>query len=204
MNVLNVCPFHLEKDKIRVLWEITPYCNMYCKHCLFYENTKIEKAKELTTEEVYKIIDNLSKEKKLNAIWLSGGEPLLRKDIVDICKKISEYDIKPTISTNGILLTDKLIKDLYNAGVTYIHLSIDGGNAKTHEALRGVKGSFNLLIKAMKTMDRLKNSPIKTGASFMVTEESIDEMEDVIQIAIDKNLSVISFYLVAELRKRSR
>ena len=47
-------------------------------------------------------------------------------------------------------------------------------------------------------------SPIKTGASFMVTEESIDEMEDVIQIAIDKNLSVISFYLVAELRKRSR
>ena len=41
----------------------------------------------------------------------------------------------------------------------------------------------------MKVMDRLKDSPIKTGASFMVTEESIDEMEDVIQIAIDKNLT---------------
>ena len=52
----------------------------------------------------------------------------------------------------------------------------------------------------MKAMDRLKNFPIKTGSSFMVTEESIDEMEDVIQIAIDKDLSVISFYLVAELR----
>ena len=122
---------------------------------------------------------------------------MLRKDIVDICKEISKHNIKPSISTNGILLTDKLIEDLYNAGVTYIHLSIDGGTAKTHEALRGVKGSFNLLMKAM---DKLKNSPIKTGASFMVTEESIDEMEDVIQIAIDKDLSVISFYLVAELR----
>ena len=82
------------------------------------------------------------------------------------------------------------------AGVDYIHLSIDGGTAKTHEELRGVKGSFDLLMKAM---DMLKASPIKTGASFMVTEESIDEMEKVIEIAVDKDLSVMSFYLVAEL-----
>lgn len=125
-----------------------------------------------------------------------GGEPLLRKDIVDICKKISDCNIRPSISTNGILLTDKLINELYKAGVNYIHLSIDGANAKTHEALRGVPGSFDLLMKAM---DRLKNSPIRTGASFMVTEDSIDELEDVISIALDKGLDVISFYLVAEL-----
>ena len=90
-----------------------------------------------------------------------GGEPLLRKDIVDICQKISEYNIKPSISTNGILLNKKLIEQLHNAGVDYIHLSIDGGTAKTHEALRGVKGSFELLMNAM---DMLKASPIKTGA----------------------------------------
>lgn len=125
-----------------------------------------------------------------------GGEPLLRKDIVDICQKISEYNIKPSISTNGILLNQKLIEQLHNAGVDYIHLSIDGGTANTHEALRGVKGSFELL---MNVMDMLKASPIKTGASFMVTEESIDEMEKVIEIAADKDLSVMSFYLVAEL-----
>lgn len=199
MKVLNSCPFHLKDEKIRILWEITPRCNMFCKHCLFYQNGEKEMNKELSTEEMYKIIDNIAKDKEVNAIWLSGGEPLLRKDIVDICKKISSYNIKPSISTNGILLTDKLIKELYNAGVTYIHLSIDGGKAETHEELRGAKGSFDLLMKAM---DRLKLSPIKTGASFMVTEDSINEIEDVIQIALDKDLSVISFYLVAELRKR--
>lgn len=196
MKVLNSCPFHLQDNKIRILWEITPRCNMFCKHCLFYQNTEKGIEKELSTKEMYKIIENVARDKDVNAIWLSGGEPLLRKDIVDICKKISEYNIKPSISTNGILLTDKLIKDLYNAGVTYIHLSIDGGTAKTHEDLRGVKGSFNLLMKAM---DKLKDSDIKTGASFMVTEDSINEMEQVIQIAVEKNLSVISFYLVAEL-----
>ena len=196
MKVLNSCPFNLQDDKLRILWEVTPRCNMFCKHCLFYQSNEKGINKELNTEDMYKIIQNVAQDNQVNAIWLSGGEPLLRNDIVDICKEISRYNITPSISTNGVLLTDKLIRNLYNAGVSYIHLSIDGGNAKTHEALRGVKGSFGHLIKAM---ERLKKSPIKTGASFMVTKESIDEMEDVIQIAIDKDLSVISFYLVAEL-----
>ena len=196
MKILNSCPFHLQDNKLRILWEVTPRCNMFCKHCLFYQNNEKGLEHELNTNEMYKIIENISQDKEINAIWLSGGEPLLRKDIVDICKAITSHGIKPSISTNGILLTDKLIKDLYNAGVSYIHLSIDGGTAKTHETLRGVKGSFNLL---MKTMDKLKNSPIETGASFMVTDDSIDEIEDVIKIAVNKNLNVISFYLVAEL-----
>ena len=196
MKILNACPFHLKDDKIRILWEVTPKCNMYCKHCLFFQNTQKGIEKELNTKQMYKIIENIAKDKSVNAIWLSGGEPLLRKDIVDICQKISDYNIKPSISTNGILLNEKLIEKLHNAGVDYIHLSIDGGTAKTHEDLRGVKGSFELLMKAM---DMLKESPIKTGASFMVTEDSIDEMEKVIEIAVDKDLRVMSFYLVAEL-----
>lgn len=196
MKVLNSCPFHLKDDKIRILWEITPYCNMNCKHCLFYENTKLENKEELSTKEVYKIIDNLAKEKSLNAIWLSGGEPLLRKDIVEICKYISSYGIEPSLSTNGILLDKQKIEELSNAGVKYIHLSIDGAKPQTHDNLRGVKGSFN---KLMNVLDLLKDSKIKCGASFMVTEDSIDEIDDVIKISKEKGLSVISFYLIAKL-----
>lgn len=196
MKVLNACPFHLKEDCVRVLWEITPYCNMNCKHCLFYENTKLDVEKELSTEEVYKIIDNLAQEKKLTAIWLSGGEPLLRKDIVEVCKYISEHGIEPSLSTNGILLTPEKIKALEEAGVKYIHLSIDGATANTHDTLRGVKGSFN---KLMQVLDYLKDSSIRRGASFMVTEDSIGEIEDVVQIAKEKELSVLSFYLVAKL-----
>ena len=201
MKILNACPFHLKEDKIRILWEITPYCNMQCKHCLFYENTKVDNQFELTTDQVFKIIDNLSKEKKLNAIWLSGGEPLLRKDIVDICKYISSYGIEPSLSTNGILLNPEKIKQLSMAGVKYVHLSIDGAKAETHDNLRGVKGSFD---KLMKVLDYLNGSTIKAGASFMVTDDSIDEMEDVIKIAKEKGLSVISFYLVAQLGRGAK
>lgn len=196
MKILNSCPFNLKDDKIRVLWEITPRCNMNCKHCLFFQSNDKSIKEEMNTKECFKIIENLSKEEKLDSIWLSGGEPLLRNDIVSICKKISEYGIKPSISTNGILLTKTLIDDLYQSGVRYIYLSIDGANAKTHDKLRGVNGAFK---KLMEVMDLLKNSRIETGASFMVTEDSIGEMEEVIKIAKEKKLSVISFYLVAQL-----
>ena len=201
MKILNSCPFNLSDDKTRILWEITPKCNMNCKHCLFYQNTKKGITKELSTEEVYTIIDNVSKDKNISAIWLSGGEPLLRKDIVEVCKYISSKGIVPSLSTNGILLNKDLIDRLYVSGVNYIHLSLDGAKAHTHDSLRGVMGSYD---KLMKVMDLLKDSPINVGASFMVTEESIDELEDVVKIAEDKSLSVLSFYLVAELGRGAK
>lgn len=155
----------------------------------------------MSLENIYKIIDNISKDENVNAIWISGGEPLIRKDIVEICKYISNKGIAPSISTNGVLLTEKLINDLYRAGIRYIHLSLDGAKAKTHNEMRGVENAFE---KLMEVMDLLKKSPINTGASFMVTEDSIGEIDDVLNLAKEKGLSVISFYLVAELGRGAK
>lgn len=169
---------------------------MNCKHCLFFQANQKGIQDELSTEEVMKIIHNVAQDDSVKAIWLSGGEPLLRDDIVAVCQEISDCGIEPSLSTNGVLLTSDLICDLWEAGVKYIHLSLDGANAETHNRLRGVPFAYEQL---MKVMDLLKSSPIRTGASFMVTEESIDEVDDVISIALEKGLSVMSFYLVAEL-----
>lgn len=201
MKIINSCPFNLEDGKTRILWEITPRCNMKCKHCLFFNNNCKDLKKELTTEEVFKIIDNVCKDTSVKAIWISGGEPLLRNDIVEICKYIKSKNIKPSLSSNGILLNKQLINDLYNAGVEYIHLSLDGSNAATHNKLRGVDNAFEEL---MRVLDLLKDSKIHKGASFMVTEESISEIEDILNIAKEKQLDVMSFYLVAELGRGAK
>lgn len=196
MKELNSCPFHLKDDSIRILWEITPRCNMNCKHCLFFQANQKGVQQELSTKEVMQMIHHIAEDKSVKAIWLSGGEPLLRQDIVSVCQEITNCGMEPSLSTNGVLLTPELIYDLHQAGVNYMHLSLDGANAETHNRLRGVPFAYEQL---MKVMDWLKDSPIRIGASFMVTEESIDEVEDVIQIALEKKLSVMSFYLVAEL-----
>ena len=120
----------------------------------------------------------------------------LEKILLIFANILVKHGIKPSISTNGSLLTKELIEKLYDAGVSYIHLSIDGSNSKTHNELRGVPNAFENL---MDKMELLKNSPINVGASFMVTEKSINEIDDVLEIARNKNLNVMSFYLVAEL-----
>lgn len=79
MKILNSCPFNLKDDKIRILWEITPKCNMNCKHCLFFQNNKELKDKDLSTEEIFEIIDNVSKDKAVNAIWLSRRRTTIKK-----------------------------------------------------------------------------------------------------------------------------
>ncbi len=196
MNILNACPFRLSDDKTRILWEITPKCNMKCKHCLFYSANDKKTMNELSFADVCKIIDNVAKDKNVSAIWLSGGEPLLRKDIVDICDRINNNAIIPSISTNGTLLTEDLIGNLYNAGVRYIHLSIDGATEQTHDSLRGVSGSFNKLMNAIKLLNKSK---ITIGASFMVTNNSFNEIGDVLDIALKSNFQTISFYIVANL-----
>lgn len=191
------CPFHLPDDEIRVLWEITSRCNMKCKHCLYYsDNSRNTGHMDLDFGNVKSIIENISKDGRVSSIWISGGEPLLRDDIVNVCSEISKHNITPSISTNGYLLTKELIQQLWSAGVRYMHLSIDGSSAHTHDVLRQTPGAFEKLLKGL---EMLALSPMATGASFMVTENSIGEVRGVYELAKSFGLKTLSFYTPAPL-----
>lgn len=197
ITILETCPFHLSDNKIRLLWEITSRCNMKCKHCLYYsDSSRNTSHADLDFGNVKRIIENISKDGRVSSIWISGGEPLVRADIVDVCSEISKYNITPSISTNGILLTKELIQQFWNAGVRYIHLSIDGSSASTHDSLRRTPGAFDKLLKGL---EMLASSPITTGASFMVTEHSIGEVRGVYELAKSFGLKTLSFYTPAPL-----
>lgn len=197
VTILDTCPFHLRDNEIRVLWEITSRCNMKCKHCLYYSDSHSNtSSQDLDYDNVKRIIENIAKDGRVSSIWISGGEPLVRDDIVDICAEISKQNITPSISTNGFLLTKEIILQLWNAGVRYIHLSIDGSRASTHDSLRQTPGAFARLLKGLKM---LASSPIVTGASFMVTENSIGEVRGVYELAKSFGLKTLSFYTPAPL-----
>ena len=196
-SILETCPFHLRDDKIRLLWEITSRCNLKCRHCLYYgHGVDEDRCRDLSVCEVERILDSIAEDKRVTAIWLSGGEPLVRKDIVEICSSITRHGIIPSISTNGTLLTANLIEALWTAGVHYIHLSIDGSKASTHDELRQSPGAFDKVLKAL---EMLASSPIDVGASFMVTEQSIGEVFDVYRLAQSFGVKTLSFYTPAPL-----
>lgn len=104
--------------------EITSQCNLKCLYC--HNNDYSNKEDDMTTEEIITLVKNIKNVFPINKVLLTGGEPLLNKDIVYIVEAITSLGIKPDLVTNGKLLTKELANDLINAGLKRIRLSIDG------------------------------------------------------------------------------
>ena len=189
------CPFTLTGSSSRVLWEVTGKCNLGCKHCLYFNNQK-KIVPDLSYQQMLRILDSIAQDGQIKAIWLSGGEPLLRKDLAAFAREISKRGIVPSVSTNGTLLTDDLAVELYDAGIRYVHLSIDGTTASVHDKLRNSPGAFDAVMRGI---DHLKNNRIHVGASYMVTKDSIPQVSDMVSLGSRKKLDVLSFYLVAPI-----
>lgn len=139
------CPFELN-------FAITYMCNSRCKTCNIW---KIKTKNELDLQEIKKIAKNI---KFIHWIRLTGGEPFLRKDYVDIAKVLDEeLDLYLlTTQTNSLVpsLTEKKVKDVlkFFKGRYIISVSLDGPK-EIHESIRGVRGAWE---KVMDTFGRLK------------------------------------------------
>jgi radical SAM protein with 4Fe4S-binding SPASM domain len=161
-----------------VLWDITYACNLSCAHCLTNSGKKSDR--ELNTEESFQIIDKLGESKILN-LSLVGGEPFLRPDIIKILKYLSKTKIRTSISTNGIYLPKQILIELRDLPIFQIQVSIDG-IGDNHDNFRGKKGAFK---RACNNLVQLKNEGISTSISTTVTSKNIDELEEIIDLALD-------------------
>ena len=130
-----------------VVWNSTKTCNLECIHC--YASAKKSKFPgELTTEEARAMIDDLA-DFKVPALLMSGGEPLVRPDIIDLAQYATSKGIRVTFSTNGILITDEKAAKLEEIGVTYCGISVDGSEPR-HDVMRAKKGAFQETLKGIR------------------------------------------------------
>ena len=125
-----------------ICFEVSAICNMDCKFC--FANWR-DNRKQLPYEKVISIIDKL-KEYGIEAINLTGGDPLLRDDIVDICKYCKDKGIMTIISTNGIELMKQ--KEVLNY-IDSINLPLDSYNPDIHNEMRpcAVKNHHGLILE---------------------------------------------------------
>ena len=109
---------------------ITNRCNENCIYC--HHDGMVSSKDEMTPDEIYKIC-KIAKKIGVRKIRLSGGDPLVRKDIVEIVEKIASLDFKDiSLTTNGVLL-EKYAKDLKDAGLDRINVSLDTLNPDTYK-----------------------------------------------------------------------
>ena len=147
-----------------VCWRITSKCNRSCPFCFRPDR------REVSTKEVYKIIDNLAKY-GVRGIGITGGEPLLRKDIVKILKYIWEKDIKICLATNMDLYSK--YQEFINKYITTIGIPIEGSTKEIHDSLRG-SGNFHNVINAI---DKIyKKSKLEMYFSTVLTKENVEDL----------------------------
>ncbi len=161
-----------------LFWECTLNCNFFCEHCGSCAGKNVFKD-ELTEEEILKTLREIASRYNASHIMLAitGGEPLLRKDLPSIMKKAREMGFHWGLVTNGYLLDKDVVKELKEAGMETVTVSIDG-IGKTHEDLRKMPGSYERAINGIKLLAEenfVKHLQITTTISKKNIQE-LDEM----------------------------
>ncbi|MGC8948434.1 MAG: radical SAM protein [Thermoprotei archaeon] len=124
-----------------VSWEITSRCNLNCAYCHHF----FEKYKEITFQQALLLIQNLIKN-DIFELTITGGEPLLRKDLLNIMSYAIDHGLGINLVTNGTLITNEIARKLSKYDI-YVTISLDGSSSQINDALRGL-GTFKKIIKA--------------------------------------------------------
>jgi heme b synthase len=172
-----------------VAWEITRRCNLNCVHCRSSSEMDIKGHPDFSTEEAYRILDNIADYAK-PVIVLSGGEPLLRKDVFDIAKYGTGKGMRMCIATNGTLVTDEICEQMKAAEVKMVSLSLDGSTDAVHDDFRSQKGAFAGTVNAARLFK-------KHGVQFLInssfTKRNQEEIPRVYKLA--KELGATAWYM---------
>ena len=135
---------------VHAVWEITLACNLKCMHC----GSRAGKARpaELTTEECLDVVRQLAR-LRVREVSIIGGEAFLRRDWLDIIRALSEHGIHPSLQSGGLALNEDRIRAAKEAGLRSCGISLDG-SAELHDKLRGVKGSYEHAMRALRLLKK--------------------------------------------------
>lgn len=162
------------------IYEVTPRCTNDCKYCYnVWQNNSSYPNGELSLTETKKLFDKLLKETNTEGITLTGGEPLLHKDIFAIVSFLNDKNIKIGLATNGVLLNEENTKSLVDRGVSYFEVSLLSINQKTYSYLCQNKE----LEKVKKAILNIKNLGARLTVSCVITKYNLDDIEEAIDLS---------------------
>jgi radical SAM protein with 4Fe4S-binding SPASM domain len=171
-----------------ISWNLTRKCNLKCPHCYINATTQ-ELINELTTEEAKTLIDQIC-EVSRPLLILSGGEPLLRKDVFELVRYGAAKGLKMGLGSNGSLIDDVAAKKLKDSGIETVSISLDSHIPEQHDEFRGVSGSWEKAVRAIKA---LRENGVLVQVNTTVTQQNYDQIDDIMSLA--ETLGVENFHL---------
>jgi heme b synthase len=163
-----------------VAWEITRSCNLNCVHCRAASG-RGPYSGELDTEKCLEVLDQIVQTGK-PIIILTGGEPLLRKDVFKLAQYGTDLGLRVVMATNGTLLTQAIAEELTASGIKRVSISIDGADAQEHDQFRKVPGAF---LGALDGIELLKSRGIEYQINTTVTKHNLHHVGKILDLAIE-------------------
>ncbi|MBL9145093.1 MAG: radical SAM protein [Verrucomicrobiaceae bacterium] len=181
MSELSPYAFDFNDRPFVVIWETTRACALACRHCRAEADPHAHPL-QLSTEEGFALIDQIA-EIKPPVFVLTGGDPAMRPDLLDLINYSREKGLFPALSPSA---TPRLVKmnfhELKRAGVHRISLSIDGPDRASHDAFRGVKGTWDWTLQAY---EKCFDAGIPVQINTTITKDNADRLDDFIDMLED-------------------
>ncbi len=154
---------------LTVMIAVTCRCQCDCAHCS--ASGLSDNGAELSADEIRKIIAD-ARAIGSPKVGFTGGEPLMRSDIQELTAYASSLGLSVSIDTNGLLLDEKMARELKAAGISNINVSLDSSDARRHDRLRNYPGCFEAALKAVKHCAALD---IPCVVSTYLTDKAVGE-----------------------------
>ena len=191
---------NISHSPLLVFYEVTLACDLVCTHCRACAQSKAH-PDELATEQSLRLIDQLADFPSPPMLVLTGGDPLKRADIFLLARRAAWRGLDVSITPSATpLVTSEAIQHLHCAGISRMAISIDGADATTHDATRGVQGSFD---RSVQILADAHIEGISTQVNTTITPQNVGQIDRIAQLLARQNIAMWSvFFLVPTGRAR--
>lgn len=182
-----------------VIWETTRSCDLACKHCRAEAVTERHPL-ELTTIEAMRMMDDVRRFGRPLFV-LTGGDPLKRPDVLELVRYGTSIGLRMAMTPSGTpLMTEAVLGDLREAGLSRLAVSLDGSSAAIHDEFRGVAGSWNWTIRMLQVARELG---LTTQVNTTISNHNLQDVDALCDLMVTLGITLWSvFFLVPTGRAR--
>ena len=183
---------NFDQAPMLVIWEVTQACDLACVHCRASAQSERNPA-ELSTEQGYRLLDEIRSFGEPLMVF-TGGDPLKRPDLYDLIRYSVKIGLRTNVTPSATpLLTAEAIEGFQAAGIARMAISLDGPDAATHDEFRGIPGTFD---RAMFALRHARDIGLDTQLQTTVTRRNMGRLAEVAEIAKEVRTRMWSLFFL--------
>lgn len=169
------CKMNVSLDVKKVVFELLSYCNLNCLYCLYHE--KIHFKASLSLDQIYQKIDKFHGN-GIDKLVLTGGEPTLHHNFLDIAKYAISRIPKVSVCTNGVIIHEKLEQQIVDLEFSAYTVSVDSCIAITHDKIRGQLGAFRQMVSFL---EKLKDKNRHISLHITLHADNVNHIHETVE-----------------------